>query len=244
MSLSVEEKIRYERQIIIDELGESGQESLRNSSVAVVGLGGLGSSAALYLAAAGIGTIALIDCDVVELSNLNRQILHCEEDIGISKVESAIGKIRSLDSGIKLTGINKRLTDENAMELLKDSDVIVDALDNFNTRFVLNRAAVKLRKPFIHGACRGFEGRVTTIIPGVTPCFECIFPSSPPDEKVPVLGATPGITGAMEAMEVIKYITGTEGLLAARLLIFDGKNWSFEMMNIKRNPKCTVCGSL
>ncbi|MFW6138340.1 MAG: HesA/MoeB/ThiF family protein [Spirochaetota bacterium] len=235
---------RYDRQIIIKGFGIEGQKKLKNARVAVAGAGGLGSSVSLYLAAAGVGDLTIIDYDVVSISNLNRQILHWEEDIGVSKVESACKKLKNLNPDITIIGVKQQINEKNASGLLEGKDAVVDCMDNFPTRYVLNDAALKLKIPLFHGACYGFEGRAATILPGKTPCFRCIYPQGPPESKIPVLGATPGIVGTIQAIEVIKYITGTGRLLAGRLLICDGGYMSFDTIEVKTNPQCPSCSNL
>ncbi len=234
---------RYDRQIIIEEIGRQGQEKLKNARVTIVGAGGLGSSVSMYLVAAGIGEITIIDGDSVSLSNLNRQILHGESAIGKSKVESAIRRLKDINSDIIIKGICDKVTDDNVLALMADSMAIIDCLDNFLTRFILNRAALKLEIPLFFGACYGFEGRVSVIIPGKTPCLECLLKSIPPPEKVPVLGATPGVIGAIQATEVIKYFIGIKPTLAGKLLLYDGKNNMYETIEISRDPDCRACGT-
>ncbi|MFH1724851.1 MAG: HesA/MoeB/ThiF family protein [Elusimicrobiota bacterium] len=242
MVLSERELERYDRQLMMGEIGAAGQEKLRKARIAVVGVGGLGSSAAAYLTAAGVGRITLVDPDKVELSNLNRQILHGEGDIGRPKVDSACDSLKALNGGVDIVKLERKLTRDNAAELLAEADALVDGLDNFAARFVLNEAAAKLRKPYFHGACRGFEGRVMTVLPGETACLRCVFPTDPPEQMCPVLGTTPGIIGTMLAMEAIKHLTGAGDLLAGRLLIFDGKSWESRLIRVPKDPACPVCG--
>lgn len=241
-SLSDKDRIRYSRQIMMEEIGEKGQEKLKAAHVVVAGAGGLGSASSIYMAAAGIGKLTIIDPDEVELSNLNRQILHWENDIGKPKIESAVSKLRKMNSSIEVNGIREKITNDNVMELLKNADAVVDGLDNFTTRFIVNRAAVKLGIPFFHGACHGFQGRVATIIPGKTPCLECFLPQNTPDEKVPVLGATPGMIGALQASEVIKYFLGLPCLVSGKLLIYDSISLTFEIILTEKDPLCKTCG--
>lgn len=247
MSLSKEELERYGRQISIEEIGEAGQRRLKEAVVALVGAGGLGSSAGFYLAAAGIGELRLIDSDSVELSNLNRQVLHAESDIGRPKTDSAIEKLGALNSTIRVTGSAERLTSGNASRLLEGVDAVVDCLDNFETRFVINSAALRLGIPLVHGACYGFEGRATVVLPGKTPCLRCVVPSADavyagPTGKPPVLGATPGVIGAVEAAETVKLLTGAGKPLAGRLLVYDGLNGAFDVLTVERDPRCPACG--
>jgi adenylyltransferase/sulfurtransferase len=240
-TLSEKEKVRYSRQILMKEVGEKGQKKLKKAHVVVAGMGGLGSCASLYLAAAGIGRLTLVDFDTVELSNLNRQILHWEKDIGKNKVESAAAKLREINGDITITGIHAKISEKNILRILEDADAVVDALDNFKTRFILNRAVVKCKIPLFHGACHGFQGRMTTIMPGKTPCLRCLFPKSPPEEKVPVIGVTPGVIGAIQATEAIKYFIGLPGLFVNQLFLYDAACFRYEIIKVVKDPYCRVC---
>jgi len=243
LELAKEEIERYDRQLIIKGWGVEGQKRLKTSRIAVVGIGGLGSPAAIYLAVAGVGELVLIDKDVVELSNLNRQILHWDQDIGLLKVESAKKKIRKLNQNVKVETIRETISRDNIMRFIRGVDVVIDALDNFRTRYILNEACVKLNIPLVHAGVYSFTGQLTTILPKRGPCLECIFPKPPVEkEKFPIVGVTPGIIGAMEALEAIKIITGIGTPLVGRLLIFDGEDFTIEIVNVKRNEKCPVCG--
>jgi molybdopterin/thiamine biosynthesis adenylyltransferase len=242
--LTPNERERYDRQIMIGEIGQGGQEKLKRSRVLIAGTGGLGSPIAIYLTAAGVGIIRLIDHDQVALSNLNRQILHWEEDIGRKKVDSARTKLRNLNSAVEIEAIAERITEGNISHLVDDCDVIVDAMDNLPTRYILNRCAIEKRIPFFHGAVNGFEGRVMTIIPGETACLRCMYRGSVPQEKFPVIGVAPAIIGTIQATEVIKYLVGIGKLLTNRLLIYDGLQVTFNEFTVNRNPNCDHCGSL
>jgi len=240
--LNNKEREKYDRQIMI--FGEEAQKKLKRSKVFIAGLGGLGSPIAIYLASAGVGELRIVDCDAVEISNLNRQILHWERDVGRKKAESAEEKLREMNPDVKVKAFSEMITEESVFDLIGDSDVIVDAMDNFETRYLLNRAAISKRIPFVHGAVYGFEGRVTTIIPGETPCLRCIYPRAPQKSKFPVIGTAPGVTGIIEANEVIKLLTGYGELLKGILLIWDGYDSSFERIRIDRRENCEDCGSL
>ena len=240
--LSPAEKIRYDRQILIPGFGIRGQLKLQKAKLFIAGCGGLGTPVALYLAAAGIGTLRIVDNDSVELSNLNRQILHWERDLGTKKVVSANKKLKKINSFIKLDMKYDTISADNAASLTRGFDVIVDAMDNLPTRFVLNDAALKNGIPFVHGAVYGMEGRVTTIIPNLTACLSCLYRGVPPKKKFPVLGTTPGIIGMIQATETIKLITGTGQPLANRLLMYDGLAAEFTEIKIKRTPDCVRCG--
>jgi molybdopterin-synthase adenylyltransferase len=236
------EREKYSRQILL--FGEEGQEKLTNAKVLVAGAGGLGSPVSTYLALAGIGKIILADFDSVDLSNLNRQFLHHEKDIGKLKVESAKEKLLSMNPNIEVETISEMLTESNIDALVPECDVIVDALDNLETRHMLNRLAIKRRIPLIHGAVTGYDGQVTTIVPGKTPCFYCIFPRISKKEVFPVLGATPGIIGSIQANEVIKFLTGQGKLLEGRLLFWNGLSGNFSEISLSKLNNCPICGYL
>jgi molybdopterin/thiamine biosynthesis adenylyltransferase len=240
--LTANEKKRYDRQIMIGEIGEEGQEKLREAKVVIAGAGGLGSPISIYLAAAGVGTMRIIDHDRVDLSNLNRQVLHWDKDVDRKKVESAKEKIGALNGSITVEAIEETINETNVSQLLHGFDAVVDAMDNLSTRYLLNRAAVEKMIPFVHGAVNGFEGRAMTIIPGKTACLRCMYRSPFPPEKFPVVGVAPGIIGVIQATEVIKYIVGAGELLTNRLLIYDGLQMNFTQFKVKRNPNCEHCG--
>jgi len=242
--LSRSEFKRYDRQIMIDGFGEEGQERLKKTKVLVAGIGGLGSSAAIYLTAAGVGKIRMIDHDKVELSDLNRQILHWDGDIGKEKVSSAKEKLERLNPDVQIESIKEKITEDNILGLVADYDIIVDGMDNFPTRYLLNKAALTKNIPFFHGAVYGFEGRVMTIIPGKTPCLRCLYPKAPPPEKFPVVGVAPAVIGCIQATEAIKYIIGTGELLTGNLLIYDGLTLEFMKIEVKRDSNCGECGHL
>lgn len=242
--LSKSERERYDRQIMIDGIGEAGQERLKRAKVIVAGAGGLGSPISIYLAAAGIGTIRIIDHDTVDLSNLNRQVLHWDGDIGRDKVESAVGKLKGLNPSVNVEAVRETITEDNISHLLDGFDLIVDAMDNLETRYLLNRAAVENNIPFFHGAVNGFEGRAMTIVPGKSACLRCMYRGAIPKEKFPVIGVTPAVIGTIQATEVIKYIVGIGELLMDRLLVYDGMNLKFTEFTVKRNPNCDHCGHL
>ena len=237
-----EERKRYARQILT--FGEEGQERLKSASVLVAGAGGLGTVISLYLAAAGIGHLRIIDCDVVEPSNLNRQILHWSGDIGRPKTASVADKLAALNPLIRIEAIIARITEENIEGMARGCDLIVDAMDNVPTRHLLNRAAVAQKIPFVHGAVRGFFGQATTVIPGKGPCLRCFFPESSPREVFPIVGAACGIIGSIEVAETIKLLTGKGEPLAGKLFIWDGLTGAAETIAIERNPSCPVCGTL
>lgn len=234
---------RYNRQIMLEELGKEGQKQLKSTKVAVLGIGGLGSPIGVYLAAAGFGTIQLIDSDTVEFSNLNRQIIHWEENVDRLKVESAKDKLERLNHDITIKRKATRLDQENIDEILQKTDIVLDAMDNFHTRLLANEYCIKHEIPFVHGAVFGLEGRLTSILPDQSPCLRCMLPETPPEQETfPIVGATAGTIASLEVMEAIKILCDIGQPLSHRLLVFDGKELSFHTVNIKKNPECPVCG--
>jgi len=241
--LTTNELERYDRQIMIRGLGEEGQEKLKRAKVIIAGGGGLGSPSSIYLAAAGVGTIRIVDHGSVELSNLNRQVLHWDKDIGRRKVASAAEKLKKLNPGVEIEAIEEVITEVNVSQLVADFDLIVDAMDNLPTRYLLNKAAIDKNIPFFHGAVYGFEGRAMTIIPGKSACLQCVYHGAvTPERKFPVIGVTPAVIGCIQAAEVIKYIAGIGELLTNRLLIYDGLNLKFTEFKVKKDPDCEHCG--
>lgn len=233
---------RYDRQIRL--FGAEGQKRLKEARAFIAGAGGLGSPISIYLAAAGVGEIVIADRDTVELSNLNRQILHWEKDVDKSKASSAQEKLLAMNSDIRVEAVSDSLNDDNILELARGSDLIIDAMDNYPTRYLLNRVSLQLKVPFIHGAINGFYGQATTVLPGRSSCLRCIFARAPPPSTFPVVGVTPGIIGLIQATEAIKFLTGTGELLAGKLLIWDGLRCAMETIEVQRNPQCADCGSL
>jgi molybdopterin/thiamine biosynthesis adenylyltransferase len=240
--LTKDELEKYDRQIMIRGFGQKGQERLKQAKVFIAGAGGLGSPAATYLTSAGLGVIRIVDHDRVALSNLNRQILHWQEDIGKGKVGSAAEKLRKLNPEVAIEAIEERITKANIFQLLAGFDLIVDAMDNLPTRYLLNKVAVEKNIPFFHGAVYGFEGRAMTVIPDKTACLRCVYRGVIPEEKFPVIGVTPAVIGCIQAAEVIKYIVGMGQLLTDRLLIYDGLNMKFTEFRVKKDPNCPHCG--
>jgi len=241
--LTTNELKRYDRQIIIKGFGKEGQEKLKRARVVIAGSGGLGSPSSIYLAAAGVGTIRIVDHGSVELSNLNRQVLYWDEDIGRKKVVSAIGKLKRLNPEIEIEAMEETITEANVSRLVAGFDLVVDAMDNLPTRYLLNKAAIDSNIPFFHGAVYGFEGRAITIIPGKTACLECVYHGAIiPQEKFPVIGVAPAVIGCLQATEVIKYIVGIGELLTDRLLIYDGLTLKFTELKVKKDPNCKHCG--
>jgi adenylyltransferase/sulfurtransferase len=235
---------RYDRQMRIPGWGIVGQENLQSRTVLVAGAGGLGSSSSMLLSAAGIGHLKIVDRDVVEPTNLNRQILHWQADIDSPKIESALTKLRGLNPDVNVEGIEVDIGRDNVGSLLSGVDGIVDALDNFETRYLLNLEAIRLGIPLFHGSIYGFEGRATTISPGKTPCLRCIYESGPKPGVFPVAGPVPSVIGSIQALEVIKYFLGVGTSLCGRLLIFDGEDMVFSEVAIERNPNCPDCRDL
>ncbi len=241
--LTDREATRYHRQMLLPDFGEEGQEKLKQARVLVAGAGGLGCPAAIYLAAAGVGRLTIVDQDRLELSNLNRQILHWEGNIGEYKVFSAFKKLSALNSDVEVIPVAGEITADNVDELVRGKDVVVDCMDNFPTRFLLNAACVRAKVPFIHGSIYGLDGCLTTILPGKTPCLSCIYPAAPVEVKpFPVLGATPGVIACLQAMETVKLLVGLGELLAGRFLFFDGGLMEFNVFKIERDRQCRVCG--
>lgn len=245
-----EEKIRYKRNIIIPEVGEKGQLMLKKSSVLIVGGGGLGSASSLYLAAAGVGRIGIVDSDKVEISNLQRQIIHSTSSLGIPKVHSAKDKLADLNPLISLETYHQRITDRNVNEILANYQVVVDATDNFETRYLLNRACVKAHKTFIYGAVYQFYGQMSVFDTSKGPCFRCIFrivpkgADSQANEEIGVIGAIPGTIGTLQAVEAIKILIGIGIPAYGKLILYDGLEMKFQEIAIKKDPDCNVCGSI
>jgi molybdopterin/thiamine biosynthesis adenylyltransferase/rhodanese-related sulfurtransferase len=243
------QRSRYSRHLLIPEVGELGQAKLLASKVLLIGAGGLGSPAALYLAAAGVGKLGIVDDDVVDASNLQRQVLHSTERVGMYKTESAKIAIKGLNSDVEVVEHRTRLVRENAMELFAKYDVIVDGSDNFGTRYLVNDTCVLLKKPNIHGSIFRFDGQATTFVPdGKNPCYRCLFPEPPPPELAPscqeagVLGALPGIIGVIQSIEALKVLLGKGDLLVGRLMLYDALEQKFREVSYKRDPSCIACG--
>lgn len=240
--LTAEEKQRYTRQMIIPNWGEETQRRLKASKVFIAGAGGLGSPVSFNLAVAGIGLLRICDFDSPELSNLNRQFLHDDSRIGMNKAESAQRTLARLNPHVRIEALTEKIDEASVDRLVSDSDLILDCMDNYPTRFLLNAAAVRKGIPLIHGSIWGFEGRVTFIHFPETACLACLFKGSPPREVFPVLGATPGITGTIQAMEAIKYLAGVGSLLKGRMLCCDFLEMRFFEVKVRKDPRCGVCG--
>ena len=248
-SFTPEQAQRYSRHLLIPEVGEAGQQKLLSSKVLLIGAGGLGSPAAYYLAAAGVGTLGIVDSDVVDQTNLQRQILHSTDRIGESKVDSARRTLEALNPDVKIVGYKERLTSANIDRILPDYDVVIDGADNFPTRYLLNDASVKHHKPVVHGSIYRFEGQITVFSPGVGPCYRCLFPTPPPPELAPscaeagVLGVLPGVIGSLQANEALKLLLGIGEPLVGRYLLFDALDASFREVKLRRDPDCPACGT-
>jgi molybdopterin/thiamine biosynthesis adenylyltransferase len=242
--LSDRDEERYARQMMLEGWGPSGQLRLKQSTVFVAGAGGLGSPAAIYLAVAGVGRILLCDCDAPELSNLNRQILHSDARLGVNKAVSGRQTLAERNPDVEVVALSERIDASNLERLVRGADIIVDCMDNFEARFVLNEYAVRTGIPLVHGSVYGLEGRVTFIRPPQTPCLRCLYPEGPPHETFPIVGATPGIAGSIQALEALKYLVGIGSCLEGRLLCFDGGSMSFDEYRIARGKGCPVCTSV
>jgi molybdopterin/thiamine biosynthesis adenylyltransferase/rhodanese-related sulfurtransferase len=246
--LSRDEILRYSRHLLIPEVGLDGQRKLKNSSVLIVGTGGLGSPVALYLAAAGIGRIGLVDYDVVDSSNLQRQVIHGTSTVGKLKVDSAKAKLLDLNPGIQIDVYNEPYTSENALRIAKDYDIILDGTDNFPTRYLTNDVAVFLGKPNVYASIYRFDGQVSVFYAKEGPCYRCLFPEPPPPGLVPscaeggVLGVLPGTIGTLQATEALKVLLGIGEPLIGKLLLYNALDMSFDFVKLKKNPNCRVCG--
>ena len=247
-TLTAEQKSRYSRHLLVPEVGEAGQARLLESKVLLVGAGGLGSPAGLYLAAAGVGTIGVLDSDVVDLSNLQRQILHTNASVGRPKTESAAATLKALNPDVHVVRHDLRLDSSNVMEVIAPYDVIVDGCDNFSTKYLVNDAAVLTGKTTVYGSIFRFEGQASVFVPGRGPCYRCLFPEPTPSELAPscdeagVLGVLPGVVGLIQATEAVKVILGRGETLMGRLLTYDALKMSFREFKVRRDPRCAVCG--
>ncbi len=253
--LTQDQRIRYSRHTMLNDVGEAGQIKLLESKILLIGAGGLGSPAAMYLAAAGVGTLGIVDFDTVDVSNLQRQLLHGNKDVGRPKVESAADRIHDINPDVIVKGYREPITSANALDIIRDYDIVINGSDNFPTRYLVNDACQFLGKPLVDGSIFMFEGQVTVYQPddaarGIEggPCYRCLYPDPPPPGEVPscaeagVLGVLPGIVGSIQAVEAIKLIIGAGEPLVGRLLMIDTLDMSFRTLKIKRNPECPVCG--
>src|SRR5580700_8226557 len=248
MQLDNDEIRRYSRHLILPEVGLAGQKKICSTSVVCIGAGGLGSPIAMYLAAAGIGKIGVVDFDTVDFSNLQRQIIHGTADVGRSKAESARDTIQRINPNVEVVLHNTRIASDNALEILAPYDIVVDGTDNFPTRYLTNDACVLLKKPNVYGSIFRFDGQASVFWPPHGPCYRCLYPEPPPPGEVPscaeggVLGILPGLVGCIQATETVKLILGKGTPLVGRLLLYDALEMSFQQFKIRRNPKCPMCG--
>ena len=247
--LPADQRARYSRQLLLPQVGEEGQRRLMTSKVLVIGAGGLGSPAAMYLAAAGVGTLGILDSDVVDVTNLQRQILHNTDRLGRRKVDSARQTLNALNPDVEIVAIAERLTAENALDLVDGYDVVVDGADNFPTRYLLNDVSLHARIPVVHGSVFRFEGQASVFAPYEGPCYRCLFPEPPPPELAPscaeagVLGVVPGIIGSIQAAETIKLLLGFGDPLVGKLLTYDALDQEFRTLRFRRDPNCAACGN-
>lgn len=248
MAFSNEQLERYSRHIILKDVGVKGQRKLMAGKVLIVGAGGLGAPAALYLAAAGVGTIGIADADVVDLSNLQRQVIHTTPDLGKLKVESAAETMCAINPEVEVRTHHEFVSADNVLELIEPYDFVIDGTDNFPAKFLINDACVLAGKAFSHAGIIRFQGQLTTYVPGEGPCYRCIFKEPPPADAVPtcrqagVIGAMAGVIGSLQAMEAVKYLTGAGELLTGRLLTFDALTMEFRIIKVPRDAHCAVCG--
>lgn len=248
VTLRADQEARYSRHTLLPEVGVAGQVALLESKVLCIGAGGLGSPSSMYLAAAGVGTIGVVDDDVVDASNLQRQILHSTDRVGTAKVESAEATLRGLNPDVRVDKHRTRITADNALELIAPYDVVIDGADNFATRYLVNDCALRLGKPVVHASIFRFEGQLTVFPGGGSPCYRCLYPQPPPAEDAPscaeagVLGVLPGAMGVLQATEAIKLLLGLGDTLAGRLLVYDALKARFRELKLRRDPKCPTCG--
>ena len=246
--MSAEQRMRYSRHTLLPEVGVEGQLKLLNSKVLLLGAGGLGSPSALYLAAAGVGTLGIVDDDVVDESNLQRQVIHTSERVGMAKTESARTQIEALNPDVEVVEHTIRLDASKVLDVIGDYDVIVDGADNFPIRYLLNDASVRLRKPVVSASILAFDGQISTFVPFEGPCYRCLYPTPPPPEMAPscgaagVLGVMAGVMGLLQANEVIKLVTGIGEPLVGRLLLYESLGTRFTELKVRRDPQCPICG--
>ena len=247
ITLTPDQVNRYSRHIIMGDVGSKGQRALMGSKALIIGAGGLGSPSAIYLSLAGVGTVGIVDFDVVELSNLQRQVLHHTADVGRPKVQSAVDNIKAYNPDVDVVVHETRLESDNAMEIISQYDLVINGADNFATRYLVNDACYLLNKPLVDGSILIFDGQATVFLPGEG-CYRCLFPSPPPPGMVPncaeagVLGALTGLVGSIQATEALKYFLGIGESLSSRLLLIDALSMTFREVRLKKNPKCPLCG--
>lgn len=242
MHFSEEELKRYHRQMLMEGWGEDTQKKLKDSTVFVAGAGGLGSPVSIYLSVAGVGHLRICDFDSPDWSNLNRQILHDHTRIGVNKAVSAKMTIEKINPEIQVTSFTDKIVAENVDALVGDADIIMDCMDNFPTRYLLNEAAMRKKIPLVYGSIWGMDGRLSFIHSPETPCLRCLFPEAPPSEVFPVLGTTPGVIGSLQALEAIKYLTGIGTTIKGKLLVWDGARTGFKTFRAMKDPDCVSCG--
>lgn len=247
--LKQEQMERYARHIALQGIGVKGQRRLLDGRVLIIGAGGLGSPAAMYLAAAGVGTLGIADADEVDISNLQRQIIHTTRDVGRAKVQSAKDTVNALNPDVTVRTYHTWITRENMMDIVQDYDFVIDATDNFQTKFLINDACVTAKKPFSHAGILGFQGQLMTYVPEMGPCYRCVFQSPPPEDavltckQVGIIGAMAGVIGSLQAMEAVKYLTNVGELLVGKLLVYDARTMEFRTIGLpKRAPGCAACG--
>ncbi len=249
MAFTNEQLERYSRHIILKEVGVKGQKKLLNAKVLIIGAGGLGAPAALYLAAAGVGTIGIVDADEVDLSNLQRQVIHTTDDVGKAKVKSAAETMQAINPDVTVKTYRTFVDSGNILDLIEEYDFVIDGTDNFPAKFLINDACVMAKKPFSHAGIIRFKGQLMTYVPKEGPCYRCVFENPPPKDAVPtckqagVIGAMGGVIGSLQAMEAIKYIIGQGDLLTGKLLTYDALSMNFRSIKLAKNCKCAVCGS-
>ncbi|MCH8216771.1 MAG: molybdopterin-synthase adenylyltransferase MoeB [Planctomycetes bacterium] len=249
MDFSEEQIERYSRHIILEQVGVEGQQKLLASKILIIGAGGLGAPAALYLAAAGVGTIGVVDADVVDLTNLQRQVIHHTSDVGVDKVESAANKIRAINPDVTVKCYNKWAKADNILAMIRDYDFVIDGTDNFPAKFLVNDACYFEKIPFSHAGILRFDGQLMTILPGESACYRCVFHAPPPANAVPscsqagVLGVLAGVVGSLQATEAIKFLLGLGDLLSNRLLTYNALTMQFRTITLKRKPTCPICGA-
>lgn len=243
-SLSEREITRYNRQMMVADWGEEGQEKLKRSTVFIAGMGGLGCPVSIYLAVAGVGRMRICDADRVELSNLNRQIHYTEKDVGQFKAESAAARLREINPEVDIASFTDFIDADTIGKIAGAADLVIDCLDNFETRYLLNGFCIEGGIPLVHGAVWGLSGQVTFLRPPETPCLQCIFPEPPPKSVFPVVGATPGLIGCLQAMEGLKYLAGVGRNAENRLLMFDGEEMDWRSFKVRRRSDCPACGGL